>query len=70
MPLSASSLTEKPLYFKNFGSARKGFFFAEERMHSPFLPCFFPSSMQAESRSVEYPCPLNEPETHRQSMYR
>ena len=69
MPLSASSLTENPLYFRYFGSARKGFFLAALRMHRPFFPFSLLSRMQVCNRSLEYPCPLNEPETHKQSMY-
>ena len=57
------------MYFKNFGSARKGFFLAVERIQRPCFPLFLLSSMQAPSRLLEYPCPLNEPETHRQSIY-
>ena len=38
-------------------------------MHKPIFLFFLLSAMQKLSRSVEYPCPLNEPDTHRQSMY-
>ena len=46
-----------------------GFFLGAHRIQSPFLPFFLLSSMQAFRRSLEYPCPLKEPDTHRQSMY-
>ena len=38
-------------------------------MQSPFFPFALLSATQASSRSLEYPCPLREPETQRQSMY-
>ena len=63
------TVRSKPLYFRNLGSARNGFFFATARMQSPFFPFSLLSFMHSESRSVEYPCPLKEPETHRQSIY-
>ena len=69
MPLSDSSHTAKPLCKRNPGSERKGFFFADERMQRPFFPFCVLSSMQRSKRSVEYPFPLKEPDTHRQSIY-
>ncbi len=50
-------------------AARNGFFFAAARTHNPFLPFSLLSSIQAFISSVEYPCPLKEPDTHRQSIY-
>lgn len=69
IPLSASSHTSNPFYFRNFGSARNGFFFAAARIQSPFFPLSLLSLMHSESRSLEYPCPFKDPETQKQSIY-
>ena len=37
--------------------------------YKPFFPFALLSSIHASSRRFEYPCPLNCPDTHRQSMY-
>ena len=69
IPHSDVSATANPLYARYFGSERNSRFRpSDERMHSPFRPCFFASRMHSSSRSLEYPCPFSEPETHRQSI--
>ena len=58
-----------PLYFRNFESARNGFFLAAARIHRPFFPFSLLSSIHSESKSLEYPWPLKDPDTHKQLIY-